>query len=214
MRERIQQLIENLNRTIVGKNDAIRLVLVSIQTQSEISEEDRTEEDETESYEKAKARQAQLQLELWHLTVAHAVQGILDFVKMAKVAAEGQGIPTGVVFFPSANKMIGQGFDSRLQPWDRFPSSMEWHPMSYGVCGNASCILSEVKRVLTLAPDNAQIQPVLAGTWGRSRSNRPSLEAQMQRIRQVAPHIRTVSHLAYSWQEPEIDRDRMLCQSR
>jgi len=30
MRERIQQLIENLNRTIVGKNDAIRLVLVSM----------------------------------------------------------------------------------------------------------------------------------------------------------------------------------------
>lgn len=30
MRERIQQLIENLNRTIVGKNDAIRLVLVSL----------------------------------------------------------------------------------------------------------------------------------------------------------------------------------------
>ncbi|MBC6479092.1 MAG: MoxR family ATPase [Hormoscilla sp. GM7CHS1pb] len=30
MRERIQQLAENLNRTIVGKNDAIRLVLVSL----------------------------------------------------------------------------------------------------------------------------------------------------------------------------------------
>ena len=30
MRERIQKLTENLNRTIVGKNDAIRLVLVSL----------------------------------------------------------------------------------------------------------------------------------------------------------------------------------------
>jgi len=30
MRERIQQLTENLNRTIVGRNDAIRLVLVSL----------------------------------------------------------------------------------------------------------------------------------------------------------------------------------------
>jgi len=183
------------------------------QTESEKPQEDETV-DETESYEQVKARQAQLQLELWHLTVAHAVQGILDFVKMASYAAERQGIPTGVVFFPSANKKIGQGFDSRLQPWDRFESSMEWHPMSYGVCGNASCIVSEVQRVLSLAPHNAQIQPVLAGNWGRSVRNRPSLEAQMQAIRQVAPQIRTISHFAYSWQEPEIDRDRMLCQGR
>lgn len=184
------------------------------QTRSEISEADETEEDETESDEQVKARQAQLQLELWHLTVAHAVQGILDFVKMASYAAERQGIPTGVVFFPSANKKIGQGFDSRLQPWDRFESSMEWHPMSYGVCGDASCIVSEVERVLSLAPDNAQIQPVLAGNWGRAIGNRPSLEAQMQAIRQVAPQIRTISHFAYSWQEPEIDRDRMICNGR
>lgn len=183
------------------------------QTESERPQEDEIV-DETESYEQVKARQAQLQLELWHLTVTHAVQGILDFVKIASYAAERQGIPTGVVFFPSANKTIGQGFDSRLQPWDRFPSWMEWHPMSYGVCGNASCILSEVKRVLSFAPHNAQIQPVLAGNWGRAIRNRPSLEAQMQAIRQVAPKIRTISHFAYSWQEPVIDRDRMLCQGR
>ncbi|MGK7900421.1 MAG: family 10 glycosylhydrolase [Hormoscilla sp.] len=183
------------------------------QTESEKPQEDETV-DETESDEQVKARQAQLQVELWQLTVAHAVQGILDFVKMASYAAESKGIPTGVVFFPSANKAIGQGFDSRLQPWDRFESSMEWHPMSYGVCGDASCIVSEVKRVLSLAPDNAQIQPVLAGNWGRALRNRPSLEVQMQAIRQVAPQIRTISHFAYSWQEPEIDRKRMICDRR
>ena len=160
----------------------------------------------------ANQRQPQLQRELWHLTVAHAIQGILDFVAMASYPAERQGISTGAVFFPYANRVVGNGYDSRLQPWDRFPSSMEWHPMSYSVCGDVSCIVSEVQRVLALAPGGTQVKPVLAGDWGRSLGNRPSLELQMQAIRQAAPQINTVSHFAFSWQEPEVDRDRKFCQ--
>jgi len=86
--------------------------------------------------------------------------------------------------------------------------------MSYGVCGNSntSCIESLVKRVADRAPGNTQVIPALAGTWGRPVSNRPSLEAQMQAIRRVAPQINSVSHFAYSWQDPQSDRDRKFCQ--
>ena len=167
---------------------------------------------QTRSLTDANRRQPQLQRELWHLTVAHAIQGILDFVTMASYPAERQGISTGAVFFPYANRVVGNGYDSRLQPWDRFPSSMEWHPMSYSVCGNVSCIVSEVQRVLALAPPGTNVKPVLAGDWGRSLGNRPSLESQMRALRQAAPQIQTVSHFAYSWQQPEIDRDRKFCQ--
>jgi hypothetical protein len=127
-----------------------------------------------------------------------------------------QGIPAGAVFFPDANQTIGQGYDSRLQPWDRFSSSLEWHPMSYGVCGgnNTTCITSLVQRVVSQAPPGTRISPVIAGTWGQAMSNRPSLEAQMQAIRQVAPQINSISHFAYSWQEPQSDRDRKFCQLR
>jgi len=157
-----------------------------------------------------------IQSQLWRLTVAHAFQGVLDFLAMAALPVQRQGIPAGAVFFPDGNQTIGQGYDSRLQPWDRFSSSLEWHPMSYGVCGNnnTSCITALVQRVTTQAPPGTRISPVLAGTWGQSVSNRPSLEAQMQAIRQVAPQINSISHFAYSWQEPQSDRDRKFCQLR
>jgi hypothetical protein len=158
--------------------------------------------------------QPYLQTELWQLGVAHAIQGILDFLALAVYPAQQQRIPTGAVFFPEGNQSIGQGYDSRLQPWDRFPSNVEWHPMVYGTCGNASCIVSQVQRVMAQAPPGTQVKPVLAGVWGQPISNRPSLEAQMQSIRQVVPQINSVSHFAYSWQEPQADRERKFCQPR
>ncbi|NEQ25584.1 MAG: hypothetical protein F6K28_42290 [Microcoleus sp. SIO2G3] len=164
----------------------------------------------------AAQRQPYLQTELWQLGVAHAVQGILDFLAMALLPAQRQGIPGGAVFFPEGNQPIGRGYDSRLQPWDRFPSSIEWHPMSYAICGpsNTGCITAQVQRVLSLAQPGTQVKPVIAGVWGRSISNRPSLEAQMQAIRQATPQINSVSHFAYSWQEPQSDNQRKFCQLR
>ena len=159
----------------------------------------------------AAQRKAQLQWELWQLSVAHSLQGILDFVAVATSPLQQQGMRAGAVFFPDANQTVGQGYDSRLQPWDQFPTTLEWHPMSYAVCGNVSCITTLVQRVVSQAPANTQVIPAIAGVWGQPISNRPSLEAQMQAIRQVAPQIRGVSHFAYSWQEPQSDSDRKSC---
>ena len=159
-------------------------------------------------------RQLLLQWELWQLAVAHAMQGILDFVTIANYPAKKQGIPTGVVFFPEGNQTVGQGYDSRLQPWDRFPSTLEWHPMSYGNCGNVSCIVGQVQRVLSMAKPGTQIIPALAGVWGKPISNRPSLEAQMQALHKFAPQLKGVSHFAYSWQYPQSDSDRKFCRTR
>ncbi|MEH2296702.1 family 10 glycosylhydrolase [Nostoc sp.] len=156
-------------------------------------------------------RQPLLQWELWQLAVAHAMQGILDFVTLASYPAKQQGIPTGVVFFPDGNQTVGKGYDSRLQPWDRFPTTLEWHPMLYGTCGNVSCIVTQVQRVLSMAKPGTQIMPALAGQWGKSVSNRPPLEVQMQALRQFAPQLKGVSHFAYSWQYPESDSDRKFC---
>ena len=158
-------------------------------------------------------RVALLQSDLWQLSVAHATQGVLDFVKAAVAPVQRQGIPAGVVFFSDGNLSVGQnGFDSRLQPWDRFPSSLEWHPMAYATCGSATCIMAQIQRVLKAAPPGTQVKPVLAGIWQQSVSNRPPLEVQMQTLQRTAPKIRAISHFAYSWQEPGSDRDRKFCQ--
>ncbi|OUL23462.1 hypothetical protein BV378_21185 [Nostoc sp. RF31YmG] len=159
-------------------------------------------------------RQPLLQWDLWQLAVAHAMQGILDFVALASYPAQQQGIPAGAVFFPEGNQTLGQGYDSRLQPWDRFPSSLQWHPMAYATCGNVSCIVAQIQRVLSMAKPGTQVVPALAGKWGASISNRPSLEAQMQALRQFAPQIKGVSHFAYSWQYPENDGDRKFCRNQ
>jgi Glycosyl hydrolase-like 10 len=151
------------------------------------------------------------QSELWRLSVAHAIQGVLDFLSMAILPVQQRNIPAGAVFFPDGNRAIGQGFDSRLQPWDRFPTNIEWHPMTYGTCGNASCIVSQLQEVVEQAAPGAKVMPVLAGIWGQSISGRPSLEAQMQAIHYYAPQITAISHFAYSWQFPESDRERKFC---
>jgi hypothetical protein len=152
-----------------------------------------------------------LQGQLWQLCVAHAAQGVLDFLALATLPVQRAGIRAGAVFFPDGNQAVGEGgYDSRLQPWDRFPSSLEWHPMSYGVCGSTSCIESLVKRVVERS-SGTLVMPALAGTWGKPVSNRPPLEVQMQALRQTVPQINAVSHFAYSWQDPDFDRDRKFC---
>ncbi len=153
-----------------------------------------------------------LQKDLWKLSVAHAVQGVLDFFSMAIQPAQKMGIPVGAVFFPNGNQTINQGgFDSRLQPWDRFPASVEFHAMSYGNCGDTSCIVPQVQRTLSLAPPGVKIIPAIAGDWGKSLKNRPSLEIQMQAIRAATPQINAVSHFSFGWQEPEDERARQTC---
>ena len=152
-----------------------------------------------------------LQVELWRLAVGHAMQGVVDFLTSNATIVQQSGLTAGAVFFPEANQMLGQGFDSRLQPWDRFPPSLEWHPMSYAVCGQADCITAQVQRVINQAPRGAQIKPVLAGIWQQSYNSHPPLELQMQGVRQVLPGAASVSHFAYSWQEPFSDQDRKAC---
>ncbi|NJN37685.1 MAG: family 10 glycosylhydrolase [Acaryochloridaceae cyanobacterium CSU_3_4] len=155
-------------------------------------------------------RLPRLNRDLWLLSVAHAYQGVVDYLSIFSTTVSRQGIPAGAAFFPDANRRVGQGYDSRMQPWHRFPKTIEWHPMSYGTCGDTSCIVEQVQHVLQSA-GGAPVQPVLAGQWGSSYRNRPSLEAQMAAIRQVAPQIRTVSHFDFSWQDPQFANARRAC---
>jgi hypothetical protein len=161
----------------------------------------------------AATRQAQLADELWRFAVAHTYQGVVDFLTMAAAPAQQQGIRTGAVFFSDANQVVGNGYDSRLQPWDRFPKNMEFHPMAYANCNRVNCITDQIQRVLKLAPYGTKVSPVLAGIWQQSVSNRPPLEVQMQGIQQIAPQIDGLSHFAFSWQEPLSDRDRKFCRA-
>ena len=160
-----------------------------------------------------KDRHRNLQEDLWFFTVAHAAQGIIDFLSFAAQPAQSRGIPAGAVFFPDANRLVGQaGFDSRLQAWDKFPSALEWHPMAYSVCNGTECIENEVETVLKTAPQGTKVIPALAGVWGKIYRKHPTLEEQMEALRKFHPEINSVSHFAYSWQEPDIDRQRQSCQ--
>lgn len=152
--------------------------------------------------------------QLWELSVAHAAQGILDFLEAATKPIKQKGLSAGAVFFADGNKRINNdGFDSRLQPWDQFPSWMEWHPMAYAVCGDRdpSCIVSRVERVVSMAPSGVAIVPAIAGVWGQPFTGRPSLEIQMQAIRRAIPQINSISHFSYDWQNVEETRERKSC---
>ena len=83
--------------------------------------------------------------------------------------------------------------------------------MSYAACGNPDCIAALVQRVFKYAPQEARVIPAIAGVWGQTISNRPSLEAQMNAIERVAPQVKGISHFAFSWQEPEIENLRKSC---
>lgn len=155
-----------------------------------------------------------LQADLWRLSVAHAMQGVVDFLNVAVYPVQQAGLPAGAVFFPEGNQAIGRGYDSRLQPWDRFPKNISWNPMSYATCGNADCIVKQVQRVVAQASPGTEVRPVLAGIWQESISNRPPLEVQMEALRSLSPRISSISHFAYSWQEPRSDQDRKGCVAR
>lgn len=157
-------------------------------------------------------RQNLLQQQLWYLSVAHAVQGVLDFFRQAIAPIQQQDIPVGAVFFPGGNRQVGEsGYDSRLQAWDRFSDSVQWHPMLYAKCGQTDCIVDKLQRVREFASEDTQIIPALAGDWGQVTNNRPALEDQMAAIHEAAPNIDSISHFAYSWQQPEHDRERKFC---
>ena len=160
----------------------------------------------------ASVRRPGLQGELWRLSVAHAIQGVVDFLQAGAIPARQAGLPTGAVFFPYGNRAIGTGYDARLQHWNRFPSWMAAHPMAYAVCGNTGCIVEEVQRVLSVRRDPAMVKPAIAGRWGSQR-DRPSLEAQMDALQRATPQLKSVSHWSFSWQDDEFERTRKFCSS-
>ncbi|MFQ3613015.1 MAG: hypothetical protein SNJ68_04755 [Cyanobacteriota bacterium] len=160
----------------------------------------------------AAARQERWQNELWPFSVDFARHGVLEYLNQAAEPARTHGIPTGAVFFPDGNQAVGEGFDSRLQPWDRFDPNMEWHPMAYAKCEDASCVVQQVERVLAAASPNTFVCPAIAGLWGQPQRQRPTLEVQMGELARQLPQLPCVSHFALSWIEPELERSRQACQ--
>jgi len=160
----------------------------------------------------AALRQERWQQQLWQLSVEFARRGILDYLEQAVQPAQSLGIPTGAVFFPEGNQAVGEGFDARLQPWDRFDLDMEWHPMVYAKCEDGSCVAQQVEQVLAVASPQTFVCPAIAGLWGQAQRKRPSLEIQMGSLARRFPQLPCVSHFALSWIEPELERSRLTCQ--
>lgn len=154
-----------------------------------------------------------LNAELWRLAVGHAMQGVVDYMTLISEPVQKANIPVGAVFFPDGNQRVGSGYDSRLQMWDRFPVSIDRYPMVYAVCGKTDCIMEQIQRALNMSSSPGVVKPVIAGVWQQSYKNRPALDVQMTEIRQRFPYITSMSHFAYSWQEPDSDNDRKVCRS-
>ncbi len=153
--------------------------------------------------------------ELWRLVAGHAMQGVVDYVTLVSEPVQRSAIPVGAVFFPEGNKSVdGGGYDSRLQMWNRFPETIERHPMVYGICGKNDCIMEQIQRVLNASSTPSMVKPILAGVWQSPYKNRPALDVQMTEMRRRFPYLTSVSHFAYSWQERESDNDRKTCQVR
>lgn len=152
-----------------------------------------------------------LQQDLWLLSVAHAYQGVVDFLNAAILPIRQRGLGAGAAFFPEGNQRSGRGFDPRLQPWDQFPGGIEWHPLTYAACGESTCLVEQLKPVIQRAPADVQISPVLAGRWGQSSENRPALEVQMAAIHQTFPQINAINHFDFSRQNPELTQSRRTC---
>jgi hypothetical protein len=167
---------------------------------------------ESDSKANASSRQNKLNQDLWFFTVAHAAQGVIDFLSSAAQPVQDRGLKAGAVFFPDANRLVGaQGFDSRLQAWDKFSPDLEWHPMAYAVCEEkTNCITDQVKKVLKTSPETTVI-PALAGAWGKEYRNHLPLETQIEALRKATPEINSISHFSYAWQEPDLDRRRQSC---
>jgi hypothetical protein len=84
--------------------------------------------------------------------------------------------------------------------------------MSYANCNDTTCVVNQIKRVVASRGNQTPVIPALAGLWGQPYNNRPSLEVQMEAIRTAFPTIDSISHFAFSWQEPQFDRARRFCQ--
>jgi len=153
------------------------------------------------------------QNELWRLAVGHAFIGVTYYLDIVSKPVFREGIPASIAFFSDGNQPVGDGFDSRMQPWHLFTSAYEWQPMAYAVCGKPDCIVSQVGRVVQYAPERAKISPILVGQWSEPFSNRPSLEVQMQAIHSAFPDINSISHFAFGWQTKEVafSRSRQIC---
>ncbi|MGB5715300.1 MAG: family 10 glycosylhydrolase [Waterburya sp.] len=159
------------------------------------------------------SRHSQLKQELWFFSVAHAVQGVIDFLSLAAKQAQNRQLPVGTVFFPDANRSVGStGFDSRLQAWDKFPTDLEWHPMAYGICQEETyCVTEQIESVLKTAPKTTKVIPALAGAWGKAYRQHLPLETQIEALRKATPEVNSISHFSYAWQEPDLDRQRKSC---
>ena len=163
--------------------------------------------------EAIESRRNSLKRDLWFFSVAHAAQGVIDFLSFAAKPAQEQNLPAGAVFFPDANRLVGTtAFDSRLQAWDKFPADLEWHPMAYAVCeGETDCISDQVETVIKTASETTTVIPALAGAWGTVYRDHPPLEAQIEALRKATPEVNSMSHFSYAWQEPDRDRQRKSC---
>jgi hypothetical protein len=151
--------------------------------------------------------------ELWRLAVNHAFIGVTYYLDNIAKPAFRQGLPASIAFFSDGNQPVGNGFDSRMQPWHLFSNRYEWRPMAYAICNKPDCIVAQVRRVAQFAPEGTQIAPILVGQWGEPFSNRPSLESQMQALRTAFPTINSISHFAFGWQKRELafTRSRQFC---
>jgi hypothetical protein len=153
------------------------------------------------------------QNELWRLAVGHAFIGVIHYLKIVSKPVLQQGIPASVAFFSDGNQPVGDGFDSRMQPWHLLPTTYEWRPMAYAICGKPECIVAQIRRVFQYAPEGAEISPILLGQWNESFRDRPSLELQMQAIHQEFAAINSISHFSFGWQTRELafSRSRQFC---
>ncbi|ELS32283.1 MULTISPECIES: family 10 glycosylhydrolase [Pseudanabaena] len=153
------------------------------------------------------------QSELWRLAVGHAFIGVTYYLGIVSKPVFRAGIPASIAFFSDGNQPVGEGFDSRMQPWHLFTNDYEWQPMVYAVCGKPDCIVNQVLKVAQYAPNGTKIAPILVGQWNVPSANRPSLEAQMQAIHTAVPAINSLSHFAFGWQlqEATFSRSRQFC---
>jgi hypothetical protein len=139
------------------------------------------------------------------------MQGIVDYLTLASIPVQKANIPVGAAFFADGNQMVGGGYDSRLQMWNRFPETIDRYPMVYTNCGKNDCIMDSIQRVLSSSQNQTIVKPIIAGIWQQSYGNRPALDVQMREIRQRFPNISNLSHFVYAWQEPASDIDRKAC---
>jgi hypothetical protein len=145
---------------------------------------------------------------LWNIATNHAYQGVINFLTVVTNPLKQNNVPIGTVFFPNGNRTESGKYEARMQPWDRFPSHMQRHPMTYALCADGKCVADQVSEVVRQSSPETLVCPVLAGTWGQSFDGHPSFEIQMKAILAQEPKLNCFSHFVYAWMEPESDRLR------